>query len=95
MTRVAIIAIVLVVAFAVYALIDVIMINRLRVRGVPKGLWIVFIILFPLIGATLWFTAGRARNAQVFGRGNTGAPDDDPEFLRGLNNPPTDGSPRG
>jgi hypothetical protein len=52
-----------------------------QVRAIPKPLWLLVILLFPIIGAVLWFVFGRDREAPVVRRT---APDDDPEFLRGL-----------
>ncbi len=88
MTRFLIIAVVVAIALMVFALVDAAVIDRYRVRGVPKGLWIVVIVLLPIAGAILWFTVGRGPK----GTGKRGpiAPDDDPDFLRGLNIPPVD-----
>jgi hypothetical protein len=55
-----------------------------RVRAIPKPLWLLVILLFPLVGAVLWFGFGRDRTAPVARRT---APDDDPEFLRSLGRP--------
>jgi len=55
--------------------------------GLHKGIWIVLIVLFPLVGSIAWFVVSRSRrNASRSGRGPTippspVAPDDDPEFL--------------
>lgn len=88
MTRFAIIGIAIAVALIVFALVDVILIDRFRVRGIPKGLWVVFIILIPVVGAVLWLTVGRGPKGA--GKRGSIAPDDDPDFLRGLNIPPVD-----
>lgn len=95
MPRLAVIIAIIWLAITIYSLVDVSMIDRGRVRGVPKGLWIVIILILPLVGAVMWFALGRGR-----GSANTSrviAPDDDPDFLRGLKFPPSeDGdSPRG
>jgi hypothetical protein len=52
-----------------------------QVRGIPKPLWLIVILLFPVVGAVLWFAFGRDRSAPTVRRV---APDDDPEFLHGL-----------
>lgn len=52
-----------------------------QVRAIPKPLWLIVILLFPVVGAVLWFAFGRDRGAPVVRRT---APDDDPEFLRSL-----------
>lgn len=95
MTRLIIILVAIAVGLMVFAAIDAILIDRFRVRGVPKGLWIFIIIFIPVVGPILWLTVGRGKkNGPGSGRGSI-APDDDPDFLRGLNtNPPGDG-PRG
>lgn len=60
-------------------------------RYLPRPLWALVILLLPLVGAAVWFTAGRAR--PLFGERKEApappprefrAPDDDPEFLRDL-----------
>lgn len=95
MTRLLVIALVVAVALTVFAVVDVAYFDRLRVRGVPKGVWIVMILLVPVVGALLWFFVGRGPRG---GRGRSGgsgrrgpiAPDDDPEFLRNLKFPKPD-----
>jgi hypothetical protein len=52
-----------------------------QVRGIPKPLWLLVILIFPIVGAVLWFGFGRDRAAPRLRRV---APDDDPEFLRSL-----------
>jgi len=87
---------VLLVAVWIFAIIDCIRSDADEVRGVPKGVWIVVLILLPLIGAVLWFALGRprisaapaggrpaVRRGPVTGSGPVG-PDDDPQFLRNL-----------
>ena len=86
MTRLFIIGIALAIALTIFALVDVIFIDRFRVRGIPKGLWIVVIIFIPVVGPILWLTVGRGPKGK--GPRRTIAPDDDPDFLRGLNFPP-------
>ena len=77
----------------IYALIEAISTPSERVRIMPKGLWIVVIILVPLIGGVLWLLFGNqnsylASTVQGFKK-TTGpvrptTPDDDEEFLRSL-----------
>jgi hypothetical protein len=84
----------LVIALSVYALIDCLSAEAPDIRGLPRIAWVFVILLFPLIGPTAWFLAGRpARTAvpdQSARRGSSAparrplAPDDDPEFLRRL-----------
>jgi|SRR5664279_3556025 len=69
------------VAVDVFAVVDVILTNRSRVRAMPKVLWVLVIVLLPVIGVVLWFMLGKARSSSA-GRTRTVAPDDDPDFLR-------------
>ena len=66
--------------FYIYSVADCAFFDRSRVRGLPKPLWLLVIILFPVIGGILWFLIGRGRRRSESGRRVT-APDDDPEFL--------------
>jgi hypothetical protein len=93
----------LLLAFALLALIDCLARDESEIRGLPKVLWVLVILLFPLLGSAAWFLAGRPRRAALPGSGNSRpfgrlgggtarpsgpsrpiAPDDDPEFLRRL-----------
>jgi hypothetical protein len=66
--------------FYIYSVADCAFFDRSRVRGLPKPVWLLVIILFPVIGGILWFLIGRGRRKAAIGRRIT-APDDDPEFL--------------
>lgn len=73
-------------AFVVYTLFHCAMTPATRVRSLPKGVWILAIIVLPVIGSALWYWLGMPRDtpgtaAPTRGRG----PDDDAEFLRQLN----------
>lgn len=81
MARVWLVLAVIAVALTIFTVVDVILTDRSRARGVPKLAW-VFIAMIPVVGAILWFSVGRgpagsAAPAYI-------APDDDPSFLRGL-----------
>ena len=77
------------VGLTIFTMIDIALIDRSRVKGPPKLVWILISILL-VIGPVLWFFLGRERLIDPrqaggsFGprprRGPT-APDDDPEFL--------------
>ena len=95
MTRVFIIVIAIAVALMVFSLVDAIAIDRFRVRGVPKGLWIFLILVLPIIGPVLWLTVGRGRKNGPGSKRGPIAPDDDIDFLRGLNTNPPGDDPRG
>ncbi len=82
----------------VVALIDCISTDESDVRNLPKLAWVFIVLLFSPVGAIAWFVAGRPRKAAAGsgGRWRPGAgfpeaqrprpvaPDDDPEFLAGL-----------
>jgi phospholipase D-like protein len=84
-------------ALAVVALIDCLSTESGEVRALPRFAWIFVILLFPVVGPIVWFSAGRPQGAGA-GGGAWGvgsypersrprrqvAPDDDPEFLRNL-----------
>jgi hypothetical protein len=86
MTRFLLPLAILYIGFTVFAVVDAALIDRTRVRGLPKGGWIAVIVLIPLVGAVLWFAVGRVRlsDAGTVRRSRVVAPDDDPAFLRGL-----------
>lgn len=98
-----------------YCLLDAITADREQVRRLPKGLWVVIVLLTFEVGAVAWLVWGRPRETArrprlgssgrtawparpdgpreppagggMFGRtadGGRPAPDDDPEFLAGL-----------
>jgi hypothetical protein len=88
MSRLLPIAFIVWVAFTVFTVVDVALIERSRVRGLPKPAWIVLVLLVPIVGGVLWFAVGRVRTGEAaVGSSRRGpvAPDDDPEFLRRLN----------
>ncbi|MFC4244261.1 PLD nuclease N-terminal domain-containing protein [Gryllotalpicola reticulitermitis] len=68
--------------FYVYSIVNVSLAQRLGMRGLPKAAWIAVVVIFPFIGAALWYSVGRGglRSGRVI------APDDDPEFLATLGN---------
>ena len=75
----------------VYCLVDVAQADEARVRALPKAVWIVLIIVFPILGSIAWLiagrpvaVAGRGRPSSRGRRGGPTAPDDDPDFLAGL-----------
>lgn len=79
-----ILVVVLLVALAVYALIDLSQADGRRVRLMPRWLWVVA-ILIPLGGPLAWLFLGRPRGRQLPpSQRRPIAPDDDPDFLRGL-----------
>jgi hypothetical protein len=67
----------------VVAIVDIVLIDPSRVRGLPKWAWVVVALLLFIVGPGLWFTIGRIRLEPRAASGPL-APDDDPDFLRGL-----------
>ncbi|MBO9523860.1 MAG: PLDc N-terminal domain-containing protein [Nocardioidaceae bacterium] len=49
----------LVFAFDIYCLIDVITSDDSRVRNLPKIAWFLLILILPLVGGIIWLVAGR------------------------------------
>jgi hypothetical protein len=80
--------ILLAIGLSIFAIIDIALIDRSRVRGLPKPLW-ALVALILLVGPIIWFLLGRERLTPRGGsrggaRRGPRAPDDDPEFLRKL-----------
>lgn len=83
----------------VYALVDLVRADSDEVRTIPKALWFV-VWLIPVLGPVAWLLLGRPQVGPSSGGGGSGgggsitggprptrgpvAPDDDPEFLRRL-----------
>ncbi|GMA22842.1 hypothetical protein GCM10025864_06010 [Luteimicrobium album] len=73
----------------VYALTDCVTSQDKRPAGAPKALWILAIIVLPVLGPVLWLVLSRGPGAEAGtppARGSRPsgpvAPDDDPDFLR-------------
>jgi hypothetical protein len=86
-------------ALLVVALIDCLSTDEYEIRALPKIVWVFIILLFSPVGPIAWFIAGRPERAKQATGGSRQpgpvaaeptrarqqlAPDDDPEFLRGL-----------
>jgi hypothetical protein len=75
-------------AFTIFAFIDCIRTRDEDVRGIPKILWAILIVLLSPFGGILWFALGKERRSRTaYAHGTSGAPlapDDDPAFLRQL-----------
>ena len=67
----------------IFAIVDLVLIDRARVRAFPKVFWVIIILVVPFIGALLWFLVGREWGSRG-GERRTIAPDDDPAFLKNL-----------
>ena len=71
-----------------FALFDAITSDPAAVRNLPKGLWIILVLILPDVGAILWFIAGRPVVARQPGglpyKGNRGGlPPAPPRHARG------------
>ena len=77
MVRVAIIGVVVAVAFTLYALIDAAMSDPSRSRGVSKPVWVVLTVVLPVVGGILWFVIGKGQPQPAR---PAARPDDDPRF---------------
>lgn len=85
MSRLLFIGVIVVVVLSVYTLVDCAMLDRARIRGLPRWAWLLVILFVPVIGPLLWLFIGRGRRgASDRGVRRSMAPDDDPEFLRRL-----------
>ncbi|MGW1712519.1 PLD nuclease N-terminal domain-containing protein [Streptomyces sp. NPDC002156] len=75
-------------ALSIYAFIDCVTTQEKDVRFMPKPVWALLILLFPLVGSISWLIIGRDRaNSRRMGSASGGqwvAPDDNPEFLKSL-----------
>ncbi|MFC8367398.1 MULTISPECIES: PLD nuclease N-terminal domain-containing protein [unclassified Streptomyces] len=83
-------------ALSVYAFIDCISTKDDDIRHMPKPLWAILVLLFPLVGSISWLIAGKKRHpagpggavgsawSRGGGRQQWVAPDDNPEFLKSL-----------
>lgn len=92
-------AVLVVVGLLVFALTDVVGAGRERLRGLPRALWVVIVVLLPVVGPVLWLIASNTSPSSPSGGTGGGgvgprpgprrprgpvAPDDDPDFLRTL-----------
>jgi hypothetical protein len=85
-------------ALLVIALIDCLSTDESEMRALPKIVWVFVILLFSPVGPIAWLIAGRPQRVAATPAGwapgrplpdpqrprRQLAPDDDPEFLRGL-----------
>lgn len=59
MARVLILVAVVVLLITVFSVIDCALTERYRVRALPRALWLLVIVVVPVAGPFLWWTAGR------------------------------------
>jgi hypothetical protein len=85
MARFGVIFLIVEIAFMIFSLVDVFLTEKWRIRGVPRFVWAVIVILLPLLGGVLWWWIGKEPVERVQGTSRSfGAPDDDPRFLSQL-----------
>lgn len=79
-----VIAVLLGLAVYIWFIVDVLRTSGASTRTLPKYVWLLIVVLIPLLGGILWLLGGRPRGQGR--RRNRGpvAPDDDPAFLRQL-----------
>lgn len=82
-------------ALAIYALVDLVQTRDEDIQGLPKLAWVALIVLIWVVGPVAWLVAGKRGRSLLPGLlprtagprldpGHQVAPDDDPDFLRGL-----------
>ncbi|GAA2096851.1 PLD nuclease N-terminal domain-containing protein [Microlunatus panaciterrae] len=79
--------IIIVALLTIYCVVEVAQASPYAVRRMPRWLWATVIICFPLIGSAFWLLLGRPNSASLSASARSSrptAPDDDPDFLRGL-----------
>ncbi|MFJ3720462.1 PLD nuclease N-terminal domain-containing protein [Streptomyces sp. NPDC090057] len=85
----------LVLALWIYAFVDCLNAPEEEVRHLPKGVWLLIVLLFGwvLVGPVAWLITGRVRQPAAANSGTPAerrpdsgwvAPDDNPEFLKSL-----------
>ncbi|MFM8772615.1 MAG: PLDc N-terminal domain-containing protein [Actinomycetota bacterium] len=82
-----VVLILLAIAVYIWFAIDVIRTPASSTRTLPKYVWLLIVLLLPLLGGVIWLLAGRPKpDRPRRGRRRRGpvAPDDDPAFLRQL-----------
>ncbi|RKN49441.1 PLD nuclease N-terminal domain-containing protein [Micromonospora endolithica] len=99
MARLYVLLFVVQIVLAVCALISCLSAEEGEIRALPRVAWVLIILFFPLVGSIAWFVAGRqtsdGRPRTPWQAPSAGAPtgrkksrplapDDDPEFLRSI-----------
>lgn len=75
-------AIIVAVAVYIWFVIDVSQTQKSGVRNLPKGVWLLVVVVLPILGGLIWMLTGRPKNPRK--RKKSNAPDDDPKFLAKL-----------
>ncbi|GAA3374060.1 PLD nuclease N-terminal domain-containing protein [Streptomyces sannanensis] len=82
------------IALTIFAFIDCLNTPEDEIKHLPKVVWVIVILLFPIVGPIVYLAAGKLRRAPAGGgtpsewhrnhRTQFVAPDDNPEFLASL-----------
>jgi hypothetical protein len=79
------VVVLLLVGVTIYALVDCWNSTDDEVRGLPRPAWLLVVLVVPLVGGIAYLLLGRDRaDGPRLSRPRVVAPDDDPEFLRQL-----------
>lgn len=78
MARLEVLVALAVLVLEIFAVVNCALTPDARVRGMPKALWLIAILIFPLIGSVLWLAVGRD---PVIAPARRRPPDDDARFL--------------
>lgn len=78
-----VLAVLLLLAIYISFVVDVVRTPAATTRAIPKLLWLLIVIVLPLVGGVLWFVFGRPLGTRRANR-HPVAPDDDPRFLKEL-----------
>ncbi|MCL1907377.1 MAG: PLD nuclease N-terminal domain-containing protein [Propionibacteriaceae bacterium] len=76
-----ILPLIILLALIIYTAVHVASSDASKVRGLPKPVWFLAVIVLPIIGMFGWWVFGRPLPVSP---PPMKAPDDDPDFLRGL-----------
>ena len=79
-----VIAVLLGLAVYIWFIVDVLRTPGSATRTLPKFVWLLIVVLIPLLGGVLWLLGGRPRGQGRRRKRGPVAPDDNPAFLRQL-----------
>ncbi|MFQ6172305.1 PLDc N-terminal domain-containing protein [Oryzobacter sp. R7] len=80
--------VVLSLALTIYCVVDAIQTDEGSVRNLPKLLWLLLILLFPVVGPAAWLLAGRPQRSPRLGGLGQQQRWDDPSRRRDQKPPP-------
>jgi hypothetical protein len=72
------------IGITIFTLVTVLQSSRTAVRHLPRWLWFVLVLIIPALGCAAWWIFGRPLTGPDDVPPRPAAPDDDPDFLRGL-----------